>query len=234
LRGTPRFGFARKPNALNFEVNLIRLFEAASVPASWRVVLHCSRRNSPYPLRWLVVRVGMLWYIVFGGRFLNPPLRCARPHRCAWLLCARKRAVCIEVGVAPRTFTLFLSVSFFLCCSHTCQHFAKCMRRRILLPYSKYHRRATLRACGAKRAAASRCKSVRVSQPPVFLSRRWLLPSPHPRFPLRSACLADGSLLRATKSFAGGGYRSYTPAFRCARLLYYRRLATAGNEAIGR
>jgi hypothetical protein len=62
---------------------------------------------------------------------------------------------------------------------------------------------------------------------------RWGLPFPHPRFPLRSACLADGSLPRATRRLAGGGCRSHNPAFRCARL-FLKWLATAGNVALGR
>jgi hypothetical protein len=61
-----------------------------------------------------------------------PLLRCARPHRCAWLSCARKRAVFIEVGVVPNFF-----ISLYLCYSHTYQHSAICVRRRIMLPYSK-------------------------------------------------------------------------------------------------
>jgi hypothetical protein len=59
------------------------------------------------------------------------------------------------------------------------------------------------------------------------------LPPPNPRFPLRSACLAEGSLQRATELLAGGGFRPHTPAFRCARLTC-RRLATTGNEPLGR
>jgi hypothetical protein len=35
----------------------------------------------------------------------------------------------------------------------------------------------------------------------VFLSHRWGLPPPHPRFRLRSACLAEGLLPRRTKRF---------------------------------
>jgi hypothetical protein len=45
------------------------------------------------------------------------------------------------------------------------------------------------------------------------------LPPPHPRFPLRSACLADDPLPRATKCLAGGGCRAHTPAFRCIRVV---------------
>ena len=48
---------------------------------------------------------------------------------------------------------------------------------------------------------------------------RWRLPPPRPHFPLPSACLADGSLLRATTHLAGGGCRPHTPAFQCARLV---------------
>jgi hypothetical protein len=36
LRSTSRFGFAGMPNALNLELNLLRLFEVALVLASWR------------------------------------------------------------------------------------------------------------------------------------------------------------------------------------------------------
>jgi hypothetical protein len=39
LRGSPRFGFARLPNALNLELDLLVLFEVAFASASWRVVL---------------------------------------------------------------------------------------------------------------------------------------------------------------------------------------------------
>jgi hypothetical protein len=55
--------------------------------------------------------------------------------------------------------------------------------------------------------------------PPGFLSRRWGLPSPQHRFPLRSACLADGSIPRATRHLAGGGCRPHTLAFLCTRLV---------------
>jgi hypothetical protein len=55
--------------------------------------------------------------------------------------------------------------------------------------------------------------------PSRCLSRRWGLPPPHPRFPPPSACLADGSLPRATQRSAVGGCRSHTPAFRCAQLV---------------
>jgi hypothetical protein len=48
---------------------------------------------------------------------------------------------------------------------------------------------------------------------------RWGLPLPHPRFPLRSAYLSDGSLPRATKRFSGLDCCPHTPAFRSARLV---------------
>jgi hypothetical protein len=44
------------------------------------------------------------------------------------------------------------------------------------------------------------------------LGRRGL-PSPHRRFTLRSACLADGSLSRATRRLAGGGCSPHVPRF---------------------
>ena len=47
-------------------------------------------------------------------------------------------------------------------------------------------------------------------------------------------CLAEGSLPRATKRWTGGDYRPQSHAFRCARLLSCRRLATAGNETLSR
>jgi hypothetical protein len=46
-----KFSFAGVPNALNLELDLLRLLEVALVLASWRVVLHCSRRYAPSPLR---------------------------------------------------------------------------------------------------------------------------------------------------------------------------------------
>jgi hypothetical protein len=57
-------------------------------------LLHCA---------WLVVRVGVLWCIVVGGDSRTPLLRCARPHRCAWLFVRVS-----EVGVDPRTYSLSL------------------------------------------------------------------------------------------------------------------------------
>jgi hypothetical protein len=65
------------------------------------------------------------------------------------------------------------------------------------------------------------------------LGRRELQP-PHPRFPLLSACLADGSLPRATKRLPGGGCGPYAPAFRGARLLSCRGLGAVGKEALER
>jgi hypothetical protein len=82
-------------------------------------------------------RVGMLCCILVGGDPRTPLPQCARPHLCAWLPCARKRAECILIGRDPK---LFLSLSLFLCYSHTFQHSAICMRRRIMLPYSRIHR----------------------------------------------------------------------------------------------
>jgi hypothetical protein len=48
-----------------------------------------------------------------------------------------------------------------------------------------------------------------------FFIHRLGLPPPHSHFPLRSACLSGGSLLRTTARLAGGGCRPHTPAFRC-------------------
>jgi hypothetical protein len=36
------------------------------------------------------------------GRPPNLPLCSARPHRCAWLSCARKRSICIAVEDTPK------------------------------------------------------------------------------------------------------------------------------------
>ena len=47
------------------------------------------------------------------------------------------------------SFSLSLSLSLSLCYSHTCQHSAISMRRRVILSCSKIHRRATLCDCGA-------------------------------------------------------------------------------------
>jgi hypothetical protein len=93
--------------------------------------------------------------IVVGGVFRIPLLClcCSRPHCCAWLCCARKCSVCIVVDGDPTSLSLSLS----LCCSHNCQDSAISVRRHIMLPYSKIHRRATLFACGSKRAAESCC-----------------------------------------------------------------------------
>ena len=51
---------------------------------------------------------------------------------------------------------------------------------------------------------------------------------------LESTYLTDGSLPQETKRSVDGGCRPHTSAFLCAELLTCRRLATAGNEALGR
>jgi hypothetical protein len=58
------------------------------------------------------------------------------------------------------------------------------------------------------------------------------LPPPRTRFPLRSACLADGPFPRATERLAGGGCRPTSP-LPAAHDLSCRRLAIAGKEALG-
>jgi hypothetical protein len=73
------------------------------VAASWRNVLHCSRRNTLPPLRLAFALVGVLCCIVVGDQL----------HRCASLSYARERAVCIVVGGVPRAlFFFFLSLLF--------------------------------------------------------------------------------------------------------------------------
>ena len=54
LRSTSLLGFSGVPNALNSELNLLRLLEVALGDTSWRVVLHYRRRNAPSPSAWLV------------------------------------------------------------------------------------------------------------------------------------------------------------------------------------
>jgi hypothetical protein len=145
-------------------------------------LLHCA---------WFLVRVGVLCCVVVGEDPRTTFLNYARPHRCAWLPCARERALGIVVGGDPRTpllrcnrlrrcallssarghavvrvcasficavfvcvccnislsfslslpFSLSISLHLhlsFLCYSHTCQHSAISMRRRIMLSYSKF------------------------------------------------------------------------------------------------
>jgi hypothetical protein len=92
----PRVSFARVPNELNLELNLLALYGAALVAAAWRVLLNCRRRNSSSPLRLVCCARGRVVVYRCRERPPNPPspLRSdARPHRCAWILCARKRAV---------------------------------------------------------------------------------------------------------------------------------------------
>ena len=120
-------------------------------------MLNCSRRNAPSPLRLACCARGRVMFYCSRGRPPNPLslLRSASPLRLA-LLCVRRRSVCIVFGVDPRALSLFF-FSLSLCYLHTFQHCAISMRRRNMSPYSKKHRRATLRASGAWRAAASRC-----------------------------------------------------------------------------
>ena len=57
---------------------------------------------------------------------------------------------------------------------------------------------------------------------------------PHPHFLLRSVCFADGSLPRSTRRLAQVGANDPAPPLSAALSLSCRRLATAGNEALGR
>jgi hypothetical protein len=116
----PGFALPGVANALNLELNLLRLFEVALVVASWCAVLNCSRRKPLLHCAWLVVHIGVL-RIVVGGDPQTLLLRCARTQRCAWLCCARKRAVCIVVVANPRTLSPSLSVRY----SNTCENSAK-------------------------------------------------------------------------------------------------------------
>ena len=52
--------------------------------------------------------------------------------------------MCVCCNIPPPFFFLSLSLSLCLCYSHSCQHSAISMRRRVMLPCSNFHRRATL------------------------------------------------------------------------------------------
>jgi hypothetical protein len=112
LRSTSRFGFAGVPNALNLELSIMRLFEVALVVASWRVVLHCRRRNSPYPLRLACCARGRV--VLHRSRGETPkdptPRRSAAPQRLA-LLCAKAHCMYRIRGRFPTPFSLSLSLS---------------------------------------------------------------------------------------------------------------------------
>jgi hypothetical protein len=102
LRSTSRFSSTGVPNALNLELNFLGLFEVvlvlAIILASWRgrVVLHCSRRNSPSPLRLACCARGGVVLYRRRGRPPNPPspLRSASTLRlaflCAWPCCVHR------------------------------------------------------------------------------------------------------------------------------------------------
>jgi hypothetical protein len=64
-----------------------------------------------------------------------------------------------------------------------------------------------------------------------FMSRRWGLP-PHPRFPQRSDCFADGSLPRLKGALGRWELPPPTPPLSAAPGLSCRRLATASNETL--
>jgi len=50
----------------------------------------------------------------------------------------------VSTDTPPFSLSLSLSLSLCLCYSHSCQHSAISMRRRVMLPCSNFHRRATL------------------------------------------------------------------------------------------
>ena len=84
LRGTPRFRFAKAPNALSLELILLTLIEVALVSASWRVVLHYSQRNATYSLRLACCARGRVVLYRCRERPRNPlsPLRSALRSAC--------------------------------------------------------------------------------------------------------------------------------------------------------
>jgi hypothetical protein len=122
LRSTSRYGFVGVPNALNLELNLLRLLEVTFVLASWRGRVALQSGESPLRLACCARGRFVLYRSVVGGGPRTPLLRCARPHRCAWLYCACKRAVCAcfscevlvcaEKSITPPFLSLSLSLLF--------------------------------------------------------------------------------------------------------------------------
>jgi hypothetical protein len=124
LRSTPRFGFAGVPNALNLDVNLLRLLEVSLVLASWRVVLHCSWRNAPSALRLACCARGRVVLYRSRGRPPSPPspLRSASPLRLAFI-CALALCVYHSRGRPPNDSSPLRSASpqrFVIFCARAC------------------------------------------------------------------------------------------------------------------
>jgi hypothetical protein len=113
LRSTYRFGIARVPTALNLELHFLRLIEVALVFASWRVVFHCSWRNTPSPLRLACCARKRAELYRSLGRPPNTPstLRSASPLLLAFL-CALACCVHRSRGRPPNPLFPFLSLLF--------------------------------------------------------------------------------------------------------------------------
>jgi hypothetical protein len=64
-------------HALIFEQHLMRLLEVSLDLASWRLVLHCNRRNTPSPLRLACCARGRVVMYRSRERPPNPPFTAA-------------------------------------------------------------------------------------------------------------------------------------------------------------
>jgi hypothetical protein len=114
LRSTSQFGFAGVPNALNLELNLTRLLEVALVVTSWRVVLHCSQRDAPSPLRLDCCARGRVVLYRSRGETPDPPYSAALCLTAAFGFVVRVSVPCVSwSGETPKTYIPF-SLSFFL------------------------------------------------------------------------------------------------------------------------
>jgi hypothetical protein len=96
LRITSRFGFSGVPNALNLGLGLLRLFEVALVVASWRVVLHCSRRNVPSPLHLAFCARGRVVLYRSRGETPEPPFPAALGLTAALGFVVRVSVLCLS------------------------------------------------------------------------------------------------------------------------------------------
>ena len=113
--------------APNLKLTLLKLFEAALVPASWRVALHGSQRDAPHPLR---LACCARWRVVVyrcRGIPPNPPFSAALGLTAALGFLVRVSVLCDRSRGRPPTL-LLLSLSLLSGIS---------MRRRIMLSYSK-------------------------------------------------------------------------------------------------
>jgi hypothetical protein len=220
-----------------------------------------SRATKRLAVAWLTARVVLARFLSFPSSAdariqMNPPVvftGCAAGNEAAWQVgaAAPTSPLSASLGLSCRRLAIAGNEALCSCLADGslpratsrlagggCHPHIPVFRwARLVLQTARYReqRSALQLPCRRRSTAGNKALS------------RWGLPPPHFRFPLRSACLADGSLSRATKRFAvalqTARYRGQRSAWQVGAAapasplsaglgLSCSRLAIAGNEAL--